>query len=324
MKIYFVDNYIYGAPSDKLEAVVDTKIMEEFDMIRVDKLKNADLLITCRIDCEIIHSKKPVILCERYDSLSIGSVHNYYKYNKIKSIFKDYLHRDMKNLLKPTVKKRHHFKLLKDIYKIDIEEDCILPDIEDYLYKFRMVPWGLAQYTHLPLNKHMKYCMDNIEKYPTKTIDIFCVCHEHEVPLVNHRNHIKSIIRNMKNISVFCEDNVNMFTFHEKLMLSKIVVAPWGLGKRIASDQKAILSGCVLIKPDSDDVLTFPDIYQDKYYVKCKSDLSDLEEVCIRVLNDYDTYLERSKEALELLNSVTQETFQRNFYKNIVEVCQSK
>ena len=323
MKIYIVDNYNFGIKSDKFDSIIDKKIMEEFDIEIVDKIKKADILLACRVDCEIIHSKKNVIICERYDSLSIGTVPQYYSYNKVKAIFKDYLPRDMDILLKPTIKKRYHFKLLEDIYKTGIEDDCILPDIKNHLHKFRMVPWGLSQYTHLPLNKHMKYCIDNIKECK-KTIDIFCVCHTHEQPLSNHRNHIKEIIKNIDGVNVFCEDNVNIIRFHEKLMASKIVVAPWGLGKRIASDQKAILSGCVLIKPDSNDVVTFPDIYQDIYYVKCKPDLSDLEDVCMDVLNDYDTYLERTKKAQELIKSVTIETFQRNFYENIKDVYQSK
>jgi hypothetical protein len=323
MKICFIDNYLFGLPSHKLDDIIDTKIMKEFDITQVDKIKEADILIACRVDCELIHSKKPIILCERYDSLSIGTVPTYYSYKNVISIFKDYLPRDLSTLLKPTVKKRYHFKILQDIYNTNIDEDCILPDIEHYLHKFRMVPWGLAQYTHLPINKHMKYCVESSGNFD-KTIDIFCVCHQHESPLSNHRNNIKDIIKNMKNVNVYCEDNVNMITFHEKLASSKIVVAPWGLGKRIASDQKAILCDCVLVKPDSDDVLTFPDLYQEKYYVKCKPDLSDLEDICNMILNDYDTYLERTRAANKLLLSITAESFQRNFYKNIKEVYQSK
>ena len=138
-------------------------------------------------------------------------------------------------------------------------------------------------------------------------------------PLRTHREHMKKTVRGMKNLKVFCEDNVSSKEFHDKLLASKIVISPWGLGSRIASDQKAILSGCILVKPDTDFVKTVPDLYQEQYYVKCKYDLSNVEEVCHMILQNYDQYFLKTQNAKKLFDSVKIEDYQKNFCKNITD-----
>lgn len=320
MKVFIIDNYTYGNPGYKLVDIIDEAVMTECGIELVDKIKKADVLVVHRITCEIIHSKKPAIICERYDGISIGTSNTYFEYDKIRAVFKDYLPRDISLLTSTTVKKRYHFKLLEDIYKTGSPDDKSYPEsILDNLEKIRMVPWGLEQYSHVFLDKYMSHMKRPFEK----KIDFFCVSHDHYEPITSHRVHMRKIISDLSNdkkyIS-FVGSDVHIKDFHTKMSESKIVICPWGLGERIQSDQKGILLDCVVIKPDTDFVRTYPDLYDgDKYYVRCKHDLSDLAEVCEDVLKNYDEYFKRTLAAQELFKSVTAYDLIHNFWTNVAE-----
>ena len=66
--------------------------------------------------------------------------------------------------------------------------------------------------------------------------------------------------------------------YRELMLRSKAVVSPWGCGEACHRDYEAMLLGAVLIKPRSDHVECWPDIYQDEYYVPCEHDFSDLHD----------------------------------------------
>lgn len=324
IKLYFADNFKIGEPTNSFKDIIDGKTFEKNNIKIVDTIRDSNLIIAGRLCCEIIHSKRPVIICERYDSSSIGVSYNYYSSGQVKSVFKNYLPRDKKMLLESTNKKRYHYHLLSKIYS-DIKDDELVVDrIEPFLDKFRQVTWRMT-YTHLPINKHMKYCVDNRNKVK-KDIDIFCVCHDHVDLLKTHRYDIKAKVNKLKekyNLNIVCGNGLNQNDYHNNLIRSKICVCPWGLGERIACDQKGILAGCVLIKPDSNFVLTYPDLYKDEYYVSVKQDLSNLVEVCMEVLGNYEKYLEKTNKAFEMLQEVTHNHFVEIFCKNINDVFSS-
>lgn len=77
-------------------------------------------------------------------------------------------------------------------------------------------------------------------------------------------------------------------TFHTALRESKIFVSPYGYGEYSWKDYEAIYSGCVLVKPNSDFVISHGfDIYDNgKNYISCRPDFSDLEEVIDEVLSN--------------------------------------
>jgi hypothetical protein len=72
-----------------------------------------------------------------------------------------------------------------------------------------------------------------------------------------------------------------------ELRRAKLVFSPFGWGEVCLRDYQAVCSGCVLLKPDMSHVRTSPDIYQAHVtYVPLRWDLSDLEEVCRRCLQN--------------------------------------
>lgn len=84
----------------------------------------------------------------------------------------------------------------------------------------------------------------------------------------------------------------------KNLCESKICISPWGLGEACYRDYEAILSGCVLVKPDSSFIKSNPNIYQNNVtYVPCKADFSDLETVCSKILANWNDYIVMRKKA---------------------------
>lgn len=63
---------------------------------------------------------------------------------------------------------------------------------------------------------------------------------------------------------------------------SEFVVSPWGLGEPCYRDFEAAMSGCMVVKPDTQYILTVPtDFYRIPIFGRCmvKPDFSDLREV---------------------------------------------
>lgn len=64
-----------------------------------------------------------------------------------------------------------------------------------------------------------------------------------------------------------------------ELLNTKIVLSPWGHGEACYRDYEAMFCGCVLLKPDSGFVNSWPDIFvNDITYIPCKADFSDLQQ----------------------------------------------
>lgn len=85
----------------------------------------------------------------------------------------------------------------------------------------------------------------------------------------------------LKNCKTSYSDNRTLRGQHyiDSLLNTKIAISPWGLGEKCYRDYEAIFSGALVIKPNTDFVVSWPDIYQSgKYYISCKIDFSDLQE----------------------------------------------
>lgn len=86
--------------------------------------------------------------------------------------------------------------------------------------------------------------------------------------------------------------------YRTSLLRSRISLAPWGYGEYSRREYESILSGSVVIKPNTDHVRTFaPDLYQSKYYVACLPDFSDLEGLVDNIIAHYDEFFQMTCKA---------------------------
>jgi hypothetical protein len=76
---------------------------------------------------------------------------------------------------------------------------------------------------------------------------------------------------------VLCGRAVPYGHYCREMFLSRAVLSPWGWGEACHRDYEAMLLGAVLIKPDSDYVEAWPDLYRGgATYVPCAVDCQDV------------------------------------------------
>jgi hypothetical protein len=76
-----------------------------------------------------------------------------------------------------------------------------------------------------------------------------------------------------------------------EMLRSEVVVSPWGWGEACYRDYEAWLLGAVVVKPNTDYVEAWPDVYvAGETYVSCAPDFSDLGEVIAEIHENWDRY----------------------------------
>lgn len=77
--------------------------------------------------------------------------------------------------------------------------------------------------------------------------------------------------------------------YYQKMFTSKIIVAPFGYGEMAPRDIESAVYGSILIKPCMSHIDSEPFVYQDnKTYIACKHDYSDLNEKIDYALSNYE------------------------------------
>lgn len=76
--------------------------------------------------------------------------------------------------------------------------------------------------------------------------------------------------------------------YRRSLLASRAVLSPFGWGEACYRDYEAWILGCVLIKPECDYVLGWPDVYRaNETYLPCRFDLANVPELVERVRVDW-------------------------------------
>lgn len=317
IKIFIEDNYDLIRSNKWNYLLKYSKDFEKYGIKLVDNIKNCDIILCNYVRAELLYLKKKIIICERIDCTPLDKSYYHIDNPLVIGIFKEFISRNKSLQNNNTYCNRIHYKIINDIYKITehVDDKRI---IKNNLHKIKCVPWNWHQYTHLSCNSNMLKCKELFKI--KKTLDVFCVCHPHlhSAILSKHRKEVVKIVKSMgKKIKVFTNVIETHDEYNQTLSKYKICVAPWGIGERIALDQKAILAGCVLIKPDSDYVKSYPDLYQEQYYVKCKQDLSNLKNVINSVLKNYKFYYNKTCVARKMLLEYDEHKFVEHFCENI-------
>jgi len=115
---------------------------------------------------------------------------------------------------------------------------------------------------------------------------------------------------------------VSKKNYLSELRKSKTCVSPFGHGEICWRDFEAIISGCVLIKPNMSHLETFPNVFiENKTYVDIKWDISDIQEKIHEVLNNYNEYIECAHSAQELYRKHISDF--DNFYHHFISILKS-
>jgi len=99
----------------------------------------------------------------------------------------------------------------------------------------------------------------------------------------------------------------------DRMKRSKVCISPWGCGEICHRTFEAIRLGAIPICPDMSYMRTWPNVIVPwETYVPCKHDFSDLDEVILEVVNNYDKYKVIAKNAYE----VVKESWRNDVFAN--------
>ena len=317
--------FIFKQHQKKLELfLIYFKYFSKKFNVLIDE-ENPDIIICDSITDYINKYDKPIIICERIDCCNTWKRDIIIKDNII-AVFKEYIPRPLNLLNKSMVRGRIHFRMICESFNLDPKneykeyKDNEKIDIK-YLNKLKCVNWNWSQYTHLSNKYHMKYFRENskqIFNLQKKDI-IFAVFRQHISSWDGYsRKKCIEILKQSKYKTITITKKQDEKKYIDILSQSKICISPWGYGERIALDFYAMYCGAILIKPNTDFVTAFPDIYQsNKYYVACKWDYSDVEEKIKDILKNYEKYNYMRKNAKKILDKCNHETLIKHFCNTI-------
>ena len=237
------------------------------------------------------------IVVEKADSSSLVFSRPFLNMDNVLGVFKHTLLRPMELQNTPFLFRRYHIALLEDAYQLGEEKECL-----ETVTRFDKL--------HCKVPMFMRWHTKNLfipRKDVKKNNDVVSRCNLQDIPHI--QRHRSDAVRKVGGENKLLSKE----GWADLLYRSKICVCPWGYGEMCYRDYEAMLSGCVMVKPNSDFIETWPDIYQNGVtYVACKHDLSDLNEVCQTVLDNYGDY----KEMIERNHKVLREP---NFDKMVAE-----
>jgi hypothetical protein len=123
--------------------------------------------------------------------------------------------------------------------------------------------------------------------------------------ITNHRNRALKEIRKIPGKHITVEGrHIPRDKYDSTMTQSKIVVSPWGFGEAAYRDYEAMYAGCVLIKPDSSFVKTWPPIFVNGVtYIPCDPSWKDLAEKVAYVLDSWDELEGMRAQNYELLKT---------------------
>lgn len=332
------------------------KLLEKYNINIVNDYKQSDLilfLVSSGMNLINIHefpqykyitqTTIPIILLERQDS-SITLIREFDKIKNLKAIFKNRtLRNNQQQNTTQTYYGKYQYYLIHQAFKLNNLETSQstsdlgikyypknkkLPTINaENLKKIHTVLWDFHS---SPLCQKLSMIYFRKKEIDfNKTIDVFCVNQVKTNNFVNiPRLKAKQIVEQLitqtnpytKNKYKVITNNLKPKDYEEIFPKSKIAVACWGFGEWVHMDAYAMFSGVILIKPDTDYVKMYPDIYKsNETYIKCKHDYSDLEEIIKKTLKNYDSYMPMLKRNRQLLLSVNVKNSAELFWEKIHE-----
>ena len=333
---------------ERFELLLNTSkeynILEKYDINIVDNLKECDLiifLVSSQINLVnlednhkyIFETEKPIIILERQDS-SITWVRDIDKIKNLKAIFKNrkLKSKELQNS-NQTYYGKYQYYLIHKNFKLNrlitengtdigishYQKDTKLKEIKN-LGKVMCILWDFHS-SPLCQKLSMNYFRNNEINF-RKTIDVFCVNQVKTNNFVNiPRIKAKKIVDSLSNKYKVITNNMKPDEYENIFSKCRIAVACWGFGEWVHMDGYALYAGAILIKPNTSHVRMYPDIYKEyETYIPCKHDYSDLKEIIIDVLKNYNKYIPKLIKNRERLMKINEKDTSDLFWKKVKEL----
>ena len=112
-----------------------------------------------------------------------------------------------------------------------------------------------------------------------------------------HRTRVADVLESLPGrVVVSRSRSFGLREYAEMLYCSKIVVSPWGFGETCIRDLEALMAGCVLVKPETSFVRTWPEYHDADHCLTFQSDAADLAAVVGRGLEQFEELADSRRE----------------------------
>jgi hypothetical protein len=187
-----------------------------------------------------------------------------------------------------------------------------------------MTHWAGIQPKWYQLEK--QYDISAMFQYPTKEM-VYEHGHEQSIHYDRNRKNVIDIINQLPfNVAKLANgERVSIDEYYNRIMASRIMLAPYGYGEMTIRDLDAAMFGAILIKPDMSYIDTIPNIYiPDETYITCKHDFSDLREKIELILGNYKDYqyiIENARKTfLDKMHPHYLAIHLHNIFKNLTQI----
>jgi hypothetical protein len=113
--------------------------------------------------------------------------------------------------------------------------------------------------------------------------------------------------------------------YAKEIRQAKVVLSPWGWCAVCHRDWEALAAGCVLVKPDSSFVESFPDITSIRApYIPCRLDFADVPAIVEHVVANWEFYRPLRERGLRLAQAALDDTQNAARLQQIIQtICES-
>ncbi len=151
-------------------------------------------------------------------------------------------------------------------------------------------------YTFIPLNSRFRPLwdmeVDCSKPRETEVNAIFSTFEEHDAPLIT--SHRRAALNTLAQSTFKLAGSNRLLQaeeWHQLLLDTKICVCPWGWGEFTYREWEAFFLGAVVIKPNSDFIVSCPNMYLGGLtYIPCSPDFSDLNEKIEWILGNWNCF----------------------------------
>jgi hypothetical protein len=264
--------------SSYIKALLDREI--EF----VQDKEDFFLIHASALDNNMLQTGRPIAILERTDSTNIIKKQEL-SYSNVIGVIKNTILRPSSLNNEPHYYGRYHNKLMWDLipeknnspYNIPLTE--VNPKLTELELKKVMCGYSFCHYDKMDIISNI-----SINFKRDREIDLhFAGTTDYGSNIVTsyHRTIALQEAKKLNQFSAILASGrpIPQKQYFLDLLNSKIVLSPWGHGEACYRDFEALFCGCILLKPDSNFVECWPDIYvNNETYIPCKPDFSDLKE----------------------------------------------
>ncbi len=267
--------------------------MEKYNVVNAKTPENSDIIIATLDKYSKIYNKtkfsdKKFIIIEQNDSCVVNI--NVLKSDNVIYVFKPHILNPLTLNNDFRLRGRRHLALLNNLYKIVDPINYRKIEYGDLINKIKCIVPHWFRYREL-LNKKIIPIKDRkIDVYFSGTLkyhnrDPHLKIKRDEFTekvgslLTRHRYDTIDSINNLKYNGFASTGKLYYKDYISNIENSKIFVSPYGWGEFSHKDFEVTLLGCILIKPMSNNIQCYPNIYKDGVTcISCKLDYSDLQE----------------------------------------------